>query len=328
MSLFARMRLLIAAGAILVTAASFAKPAEAATAIYHSAQENAYGWCAGYAPARARSCALEQCKKQNGKECVLVAECTGWGAVAYAQDPARGFGAACVGNVQSARHAALVMCASHSNTICWTNIAFSPNGRAQSAQSNRAFDRLWYSQFLLTERGLYSGRFDAQDGPRTRAAVSAMQARLGMEETGRIDDALLQGLIDAQMGLRGLAAAIRTSLLPAAVAELPTSRIHGAATEPASDITFNAVLEQGGEPYRRRALASFVAALGHPCPVPARAAGFLPGYEINVSGEDHVLDAWAVICENEGRYLVEFMGYERARIVSMFRGWEPIAGQD
>lgn len=49
-------------------------------------------------------------------------------------------------------------------------------------------------QALLAELRLYEGEVDGLDGPQTRGAVDAYQARVGLERTGRIDEALLAEL--------------------------------------------------------------------------------------------------------------------------------------
>ena len=123
-------------GLVLVISA----PVFAESAISHSAPENWSSWCAGYAPGKATRCALQRCQNRGGTACRVVVGCNGPGAVAYAQQPAQGIGAACLGNEQSARIAALIGCMSATNSLCWTNFTFTSNGRAGDNGANLRFE--------------------------------------------------------------------------------------------------------------------------------------------------------------------------------------------
>lgn len=71
-----------AAAAVLIVGTVLAgQPASAETVISYSAPENIYGWCAGYASARAQRCAQTNCAKYGGSSCQPVVECRsgcGW----------------------------------------------------------------------------------------------------------------------------------------------------------------------------------------------------------------------------------------------------------
>src|SRR5690242_3190412 len=86
--------LALLAGALLL-ALTLATASNAATVIYYSKSDNAYGWCAGVATAKGETCAKGQCEKY-GKNCTLAIECEGgYAATAFAERPAAGFGATC-----------------------------------------------------------------------------------------------------------------------------------------------------------------------------------------------------------------------------------------
>src|SRR6188472_3244075 len=97
-------------------------PAHGQTAIYYSAPENAFGWCAGYSYERAQSCARNYCEKYGGTDCRLALDCnSGWGAIAWAESPLRGVGITCgMNEADGARYLALTSCMETAKGMCWT----------------------------------------------------------------------------------------------------------------------------------------------------------------------------------------------------------------
>ena len=159
------LRFLIFIGLVLMLAV--APRAEAATSIAYSSDGNAYGWCAGYGSSRAGSCAVDQCTKSGGKACQQVLACPdGWGAIAFAEEPAVGFAATCsMADAWTARDQAIAACVAASNALCWTDSTFDRNGDEQSKQSNTDTDLLWYAQSLLQLDGFTKSPTDGQWGP-------------------------------------------------------------------------------------------------------------------------------------------------------------------
>ena len=184
-------------------------PAFAASAISHSVPENVYGWCAGYAPGRADRCAQQRCQKQGGTACQIVVGCVGPGATALAERPARGFGAACLGDERSARMAALIGCISATNSLCWTSVTFASNGRASDASANLRFDQVWIAQIALQLLTFFKEAADGSLSEATQAAVGAFQKEIGRAPTGTIDEELLRRMVDAVGGPRHLAGIIK-----------------------------------------------------------------------------------------------------------------------
>ncbi|MCO5131429.1 MAG: peptidoglycan-binding protein [Xanthobacteraceae bacterium] len=184
-------------------------PAFAASAISHSVPENVYGWCAGYAPGRADRCAQQRCQKQGGTACQIVVGCVGPGATAFAERPARGFGAACLGDERSARMAALIGCISATNSLCWTSVTFASNGRASDASANLRFDQVWIAQIALQLLTFFKEAADGSLSEATQAAVGAFQKEIGRAPTGTIDEELLRRMVDAVGGPRHLAGIIK-----------------------------------------------------------------------------------------------------------------------
>lgn len=188
-------------------------PAFAASAISHSVPENVYGWCAGYAQAQANRCAQQNCRKQGGSACRFVVGCVGPGATAFAERPARGFGAACLGDERSARMAALIGCISATNALCWTNVTFTSNGRASDAGANLRFDQIWIAQIALQSLKFFKEAADGSLSEATQAAVGAFQKEIGRAPTGTIDEELLRRMVDAVGGPRHLAGIIKREQL-------------------------------------------------------------------------------------------------------------------
>ncbi len=263
-------RYVVWTAALLVAAMVSFLPARAATVIYHSAPENTYGWCAGYGYDRAHSCAKGYCRDAGGAECDLAVECAGgWGAVALAQDPARGFGASCgYGDASSARRAALAVCAAKSGTLCWTDSTFDRNASQLSAASNRNFDTTWYAQGVLQIRHFDPGTADGELGPMTRAALGEFQMKLGRPATGVLDDELFDRLLDAGDGPENLAKIIARDVYEKKADQL-VDNTYGRSSSPAPDRTFSAELLERTPEARLMALATRLASGGTECSLPA-----------------------------------------------------------
>ncbi|MEP5155326.1 VWA domain-containing protein [Planktotalea sp.] len=60
--------------------------------------------------------------------------------------------------------------------------------------SDNPYERAVTLQTIMTERGINVGKIDGVPGRRTRAGLRTLQAELGLPETGKIDDALVDAL--------------------------------------------------------------------------------------------------------------------------------------
>jgi hypothetical protein len=271
------------------------QPAEAGfTLIYYSAPERVYGWSAGYNSNRAHNSAGAQCAKQGGTACKAVVECSGYGAVAYAETPLEGFGAGCAGDASSARRAALVGCIVASNGLCWTEVSFTPNGK--TIEGDRNFDRTYFAQMMLELRGLYKAAAMGDMNAETANAVSTFQERIGRPRTGIIDDELVHRLLDATRGSRSLARIMKQDILPSLEKALiesgtTTRRMFSVAPVPAKPMTFSEDLMARAVPHRRLALATFLSASGQKCTLPAKDVQRISGAE----------GVWTIDC-NEASY--------------------------
>ncbi len=266
------MRVLVWALACVSAAVLFPllSPAHAATVVYYSAPENAYGWCAGYGHTRAQSCARKYCIDSGGTDCRLAVECAGgWGAIAFAQDPAVGVGIACdMGDPASARKAADVVCMAASRTFCWTDVTFSRNARMMSAASNRDFDLTWYVQGMLNVRRYEAGSLDGSVGRQTRTAIKKFQADIGRPETGVVDDELFLRLADAVEGAANFAMLAKRDIYDPDE-EVLAIRTYAHAPKPAPDRSFSEELAERSEEAQRLALATMLSAHGDKCTLPA-----------------------------------------------------------
>lgn len=251
-------------------------PAEAATSIAYSADGNAYGWCAGYASGRAGSCALDQCTSSGGKACQQVLACSdGWGAVAFAEDPAVGFAADCgIADAWTARDQALGACVVASNAVCWTDSTFDRNGNEQSKQSNYDTDLTWYAQSLLQLDGFTKSPTDGVFGPATRDALGKFQTALGRTPTGTIDDETIRRLLDAEEGTTRFAAAIKRDIVDKERSAF-IGRIYSQAASPNPSLSFTEDLAKRPVADARLALATFLAADGNKCTLPATSVTLL-----------------------------------------------------
>jgi len=257
------------AAIIFVSLLLFSMPAQATTAIYYSAPENTYGWCAGYASGKARDCAKRNCVNTGGKACKLALECRGgWSAVASAQRPAVGLGASCgMNDPSSARQMALASCIEASNALCWTVSTFSGNSTS-SAQSNRAFDEVWFSQALLSMRKYSVGNADGNIGARTRVAIKKFQTTIGMPANGEVGDELLGRLFDAVGGRQQFIRIIKRDVLEPRKKRF-ARQIFAHAPSPLPEKSFGQELVERTQEQRLLALATFLAAAGIPCTPPA-----------------------------------------------------------
>jgi hypothetical protein len=278
----------ISLAGMLVVASGWS-PAGATTAIYYSAHENTYGWCAGYSEGRAESCAKKNCKNQGGTECELALECKdGWGAIALAEDPATGVGMSCgMPNPSLARGSALLNCAAEANTLCWTDYAFDGNGDAFDNEDNGAFDQIWYAQALLEIRGLGVAETLGKIGPETREAISTFQKLLARKPTGVLDDEIVERLLDAVTGRQRFVQIMKRDVLsgqPEALRDL----VHAQASIPVPPEIFSVEMAKWDENHRLIALATLLSASGSQCTLPAERA--------TAQDDDPSLGAWQVVC--------------------------------
>ena len=298
MSLFSGLCAVVATAVPLAVAAVAGQAAAAATAIYHSAAENVYGWCAGYPGPRARQCAEAQCAKHGGRACRLVVECSnGWGAVAFAEAPAKGFGASCLGHVGSARRAAITYCMAATNSLCWVEAAFAPDGKTFSEAGNRDADRVWFAQMLLQIRRLLKGDADGRMNPETRAAISTFQTRLGRPPTGDVDDELVRRLLDSIGGTGVFARMVKSDVMPPLEKLLGeagrTNRVFSVGLSPMPQQSIAKELMARNPEQRLLALATYLAARNTKCTLPARSASLL--------SEHNDTSTWNITC-SEGSY--------------------------
>ncbi len=272
--------------------------ARAATVVYYSAPENSYGWCAGYAHTRAQSCARDYCIEAGGTDCRLAVECAGgWGAIAFAQEPAVGVGIACdMGDSASARKAADTVCMVASRTFCWTDVTFSSHARTLSAASNRDFDLTWYAQGMLNARFYAAGPLDGSGGPQTREAIKKFQADLGRPQTGVLDDELFLRLADAVEGATSLSKLVKRDVLDPS-ADLLAIRSFSGSSKPAPDRTFSEELAERSDEARRLALATLLSTHANKCTLPA----------LDALTPDPASQLWEIECV-EGSFSLSLMG--------------------
>lgn len=289
------------AGAFLLPLAFVASPARAETAIYYSAPENAYGWCAGYSLNRARSCAKGYCADEGGTDCNLAVECGGgWGAIAFAERPAEGFGASCgMADALAARAVALSNCMAVSNTMCWTDVAFNANGRTSSEASNRDFDITWYSQGMLQVRNYDPGTADGNFGRQTRSAISEFQTDLGRTATGDLDDELFFRLLDAVGGAQNLARIVKRDVVEPKQEEL-AENVYSYSRLPAQPATFSEELMTRPLDQRLLALATLLASSNTKCTLPALDGQPLPDASSGIWSIECVEGSYTLILGEDG----------------------------
>ena len=95
-----------------------------------------------------------------------------------------------MGSAFDARIIALAGCVVDSRTVCWTDSTFDGRGDERSKDDNHEFDLTWYVQGLLGGLGYDPGGTDGAFGNKTRTAIRAFQADIGIDETGAISDDL------------------------------------------------------------------------------------------------------------------------------------------
>lgn len=280
------------------------KPAQAETAIYYSAPENSFGWCAGYSHDRAHSCARKYCEEYGGTDCRLAIDCNGgWGAIAWAQNPLRGVGMTCgMSGAGPARFMALVSCMEVTKGVCWTADAFQSNGRNLSKENNQDFDLIWFAQAILSIRNYDPGTADGQMGPKTRAAIEKFQQDIGREATGTVDAELFLRMLDALGGGQYLAKKLVEDVLDEKREDLH-DHIYSFSPSPAATATFSEELMTRSVDDRRLALATLLSAGGTKCSLPALDAYPLP---------DASSEIWSIECA-EGSYTL--MLSEGSRVV-------------
>jgi hypothetical protein len=276
----------------------------AASSIYHSAPQNLYGWCAGYSAQQDHRCAEAECKRQGGTQCRFAAGCQRYGATAFAERPARGFGAGCAETDESARRLALIGCISASNMVCWTNVAFTPSGSKATPESNLSFDQVWFAQLMLQSLRIDGGPSDGVLSEKTSSAIRTFQNRIGRSENGALDAELMQRLFDAVGGPSNFAYIVKRDLLPSIEKQLSergaTNRFYYTALEPLQTAGAFQDLQKRSAEARNLALATYLSARNSKCTLPATSA---------VQMADSV---WSVTCAeatytlviNESGYLI------------------------
>ena len=180
-------------------------PAHARGAIFVSDQ-GATGWCSGQRSQNgARSCALEECKKQAMGDCQFALDCNaGWAAIAFG--PKTGYGILCeITAADHARAAALIVCIRAVKDKCYTSDAFPERGAVKSKEENKVFDETFYAQVMLRGLGYFGGKFDGEMGPALQAAlIKYQQETKGLPISGLVDDATTSSLTAALGGVSTL----------------------------------------------------------------------------------------------------------------------------
>lgn len=287
------LRILVLLGLLGLCAAPL--PAAAAASIAYARDGQAYGWCAGYGSGYADSCAVRQCQKSGGNSCEAALDCgSGYGAVAFAQDPAQVFAATCgMKNEYFARTQALAACVAAARTLCWTDSTFDPNGNDASSSDNQAFDMAFYTQLLLQLRHYSVTDADGETGPETRSAVEAFQKAIGLDPTGQPDDALLDRLLDAVGGAQQLADSFQSDILNQRKS-WADALTYVDAPSPLPKQSFTQTLMQRSETDRQLALATILDDRRQACTPPAKSATPIPDASSGI---------WDVVCD-EGEYTV------------------------
>ncbi|MEO6013198.1 MAG: peptidoglycan-binding domain-containing protein [Devosia sp.] len=297
------MRIIAILSALLMVLA-ITSPAPAASVIFYSADDNAYGWCAGYNYGKSESCARDKCLG-IGTRCALATECDGhWSAAAFANDPWLGFGASCEWpSANAARSIALLSCIYASHSLCWTSTAFDGSARATSEKSDASFDIAWYTQTLLLYLGHDIGEADGEIGKKTRSAVAEYQASIGVEANGETNWDLILKLIYSYGGTGQFVASViaGTEAADQAVVSNYSYRYAG---KPAPDRSLGAELAALPEPDRLSAVAVLINGAQQSCSLPALTAG----------AQDEAGSNWGVTCA-EGSYLLTLDG--RAQTVAI-----------
>jgi hypothetical protein len=280
------MRALLKVWLIMAFAVASALPVGAASVIFFSKADTAYGWCAGYSYGRGESCAREQCMKY-GSACELAVECDGgWSAAAMAYDPIDGFGASCqFESAAIARAIALVSCIYASHALCYTSDAFNGNASSASDKANEAFDIAWYTQDMLLRLGYDLGPADGVIGAKTRTAIRQVQTQAGLEATGETDWDFIYVLLVLGGGSERLTQAIigETDSFDQAVVRNYSYRY---SAKPATQ-SLGREIAGWSDPLRLKALAALLHYNDYACTVPARQAVQDPNNA----------DGWVITCD-------------------------------
>jgi peptidoglycan hydrolase-like protein with peptidoglycan-binding domain len=293
------MRALLATGIGILLLLASGGAAPAATAMYYSDVDQYYGWATGYELGRAEYEARSSCSGAGGAQCRLVLECSnGYGAVAFAGGDNRGVGLSCgLRDAYYARLLALLTCSVAANALCWTESAFDSNGNELSTSSNGSFDLTFYVQQMLIAQKLYGGDVDGEAGPQTRDAVRAFQAKLGVQMSGEIDDALFFTLIDAVGGSQLLIQGLKAAILDPMQDEVSVHS-YSYSSAPLPAVSLSEEIGGRSELEQRTALATLLTLQDWPCTLPARSAKPL--------GNDYTTQGWNVTCD-EGDVTIIFM---------------------
>jgi peptidoglycan hydrolase-like protein with peptidoglycan-binding domain len=275
-----------------------ALPVRAATAIYYSAPENTFGWCAGYGPDRSERCARDYCVESGGTDCQLALECKDdWGAIVKAWEPTVGFGAACgLNDAFSARVAAIASCVAASNTLCWTEVTFDEGGDTASDDTDLAFEPTWYVQGMLQLADHEPGTADGNVGRQTADAIRQFQGDIGAPQTGAVDLELFYRLLDAVGGQQDLAQTIERDVFTPRhdrIADI----VFANAPSPLPKTSFSEELMARSEEDRLMALATILSVEDVQCTLPATSATLMG---------DGATAIWNVTCA-EGTYVLTLM---------------------
>jgi hypothetical protein len=276
---------------IAVVGLALPPPASAATAIYYSAPDQVYGWCAASGQAKAESCAARNCKK-SGKQCELALECGGgWGAIAFAQDPSDAVGMSCdLNSAASARFAALASCMTTGKTMCWTYDTFDEDGDARPDKDNDAFDRNWFSQVALDILNIPRGKDGVLDG-KTRDGLKEFQKRASLEANGTLDDTLFIALLDSIGGPVRIISSVRRGLNTDEWKGL-TDAYYATGDKPAPEPNINTYWK-GLKPERQKLALAVALSAKMKCTPPAASVTFEPD-----KTPDAETDAgtWTIVC--------------------------------
>jgi|GEM_PF-6119690 len=275
-----------------VLAALSGPPARADTSVAYSPAENSYGWCAYTDGTDVERCALRQCQSYGGTACRTVVLCgEGMNAVALAQAPAVGIGVSCgVGNPFTARAVALAACMRATNANCWTDTIFDAIGNQTPQETVWAGDRAFFATGILQLRNFeVDDLTDTLDG-QARAALSDFQAKVGLPQSGEPDNDTL-GRLFWSVSVGTVTRELGSFFLDAYAGDL-AGRAYGHAVSGNPPRQVGEEWLAMDEATRMKAVATFLAARGTACTLPARAA--FPPFE-----ED--ADFWSVECA-EGSY--------------------------
>lgn len=292
--------------AILLVLCGWIAPASAATVFFYSDVDEHYGWSAGYNYARSEADAHQSCVEFGGTDCKYAVECDGgWGSIAFADDSAKGVGMICgLNGAWDARTFALALCMSSSNAMCWTYLTTDEDGRELSTESNTTFDIVYLGQQMLRVMYYDPGEADGEVGPKTREAVKAFQATLGLEQTGELDETLFWRMVDAIGGIQKVAAGLKEFVVDPQM-ERAGKLSFTMSSEPYPQTTHSQEIATFGDVQRRETLATLLTVWGRKCTIPAISAVPVPedgtgAWQIKCAEGDHTL-----IYDNQTRTVMD-----------------------